>query len=94
VPEFPRRGWALVGVSAALGGAALVLTRASGAPWALGAATACVAIGFALARQAFRLARQSHARAALAASGLLLGFLAIPLFGAVALGALYLLGSR
>ena len=93
-PEFPRRGWALIGASALLSFTALALSRGFDASWALLAAAGCAAVGFGLVRRAYRLAKESHARAPLMACGLLLGFLAIPLFGAVALGALYLLTPK
>lgn len=94
-PEpFPRRGWALVGASAALAAVALVLARAFDAAWALPTAAGCAAVGFGLVQHAFKLARRSHARGPLMACGLLLGFLAIPLVAAVALAVLVVLAPQ
>ena len=88
---FPRHGWLLLGLAAALGLAALAITRLSLSGPELLFAAGSVAVGFALARHAQGLARRAHARAPLLVCGLLLGFLAVPLLAAVALGTLYLL---
>ncbi|HEY3451408.1 MAG TPA: hypothetical protein VGK67_33930 [Myxococcales bacterium] len=93
-PAFPSLGWAFIGIAAALAAAALVLSRVSESTWALLTAAGCAAVGFGLVRHAYRLAREAHDRVPLMACGLLLGFLAIPLFGAVGLGVLYLLTPR
>jgi len=93
-PPFPSRGWALLGVAAVLGGAALVISRLWETAPALLATAGTAALGFAVASHAYGLARASHRRMPLMACGLLLGFLAIPLFGAVVLGVLSLLSAR
>ena len=90
-PAFPRLGWILLAVSGVLGAAALLLTRLDLTPTLLLSSGACSAVGFALARHAYKLARASHARLPLMVCGALLGFLVVPLMGIVALGVLYLL---